>query len=151
NGTSESRSGAYCCDPKTPGSPGLPLGCNLAIVNLMALAGSNSTKCEIRSGCIPNSLATVSGVSTRAFFTRSYCAGSLKITSNVIRSTPAFLLRIVLASSESFCVFMPATSDARSGQVGREQFERIVATQRMVDSPPAGGTCAHHLVERERH
>ena len=43
-------------------------------------------------------------VSTPERLTRSYVARSRKMMSKVIRFTPAFLLRMVLASAESFCV-----------------------------------------------
>jgi adenylyl- and sulfurtransferase ThiI len=48
-GISISSSGAYCCEPKMSGSPGLPLARSRQMVNLMAQAGSNSTKSEMRS------------------------------------------------------------------------------------------------------
>ncbi len=43
-GMGRSKSGAYCWAPKTSRSPGLPLGRSRRMVNLMAGAGSYSTK-----------------------------------------------------------------------------------------------------------
>src|SRR6185369_10478748 len=56
-GTITSNSGGYCCAPNTSCSPGLPLGFSRLIVNLMAFAGSNTTKSVMRAASMLNSLA----------------------------------------------------------------------------------------------
>ncbi len=49
HGTSTPNRGAYCCEPNTSCSPGEPDGRSRLIVNLIALAGSNTTKSVMRS------------------------------------------------------------------------------------------------------
>ena len=72
--------------------------------------------------------------------------------SKVILSVPAFLQRIVLASSESFFVAIDAfsiTSCADDVAVRREEFERIVDRHGVVQGPAIAGAGRHDLVEDE--
>src|SRR5690606_8627175 len=58
-GTRTDSSGGYCWQPKTSLSPWPPLAASRFRVNLMANAGSNSTKSVMRSSLTPKSSHTV--------------------------------------------------------------------------------------------
>ena len=51
-----SRSDAYCCAPNMSGSPGLPLGRSLKIVNLIALPGSKLAPVLEPDGALPEAI-----------------------------------------------------------------------------------------------
>src|ERR1035441_4807464 len=70
--------------------------------------------------------------------------------SNVILLTPAFLLRMVLASSCSFWVLMVRSGSAADvDHVQREQLEAVVDGDRVVQRPAVGRAGVQDLVERE--
>src|SRR5690348_4010506 len=84
------------------------------MVNLMAHAGSNATKSEMRVSGIRYNRATEALVIAPLCLTSSYVSRTRKITSNVILSTPAFLLRTVLARVESFAMLASPAAPRRA-------------------------------------
>src|SRR6185295_14058545 len=127
----------------------LPLGWSRRMVNLMALAGSNTTKSVTRLSSTLNSRAIAVRLSAPLSRTRSKFSRSRQMMSNVMWSTPAFLLRMVEASSTSF-MGTPLGSRTDRLEPGPEELALVLDLDDVVQRPLVRRARAKHFVRHDR-
>src|SRR5580700_3799746 len=106
----------------------------------------------MRSSAMENKRHMAARDSTPLAHTILNVARSRKMMSNVILSTPAFLLRMVLARSPRRAVLLAGLVMALTCNIDHmcsEQLHGVFHAQRVIDRPAIGRACRQYLVQNE--